>query len=90
MCYLVSFMGLVLETEGQAERCVVGLQKSISVLALVQCSHRSVQLLKAILHVLDHAVFVGEVSTYNPRHGQVVPQICALRSKSTRSQKQNE
>lgn len=76
-------MGLVLKAEGQAERCVMGLQKRISVLSLVQCGHRSVQLLKAILRVLDESVFVGEVSTYNPRYRQVVPQICALHSKST-------
>lgn len=80
MRYLVSFMGLVLKAEGQAESSVVGLEQSISILALVESSHRCVQLLKAIFHILDGSVSVGEVTAYNPRHRQVVPQIRALHS----------
>lgn len=75
---LVTLVRLVLEAEGKAEGRVVGLQQSITVLALVQPAHGVVQLLEPVLQVLLHAVPVGQEAAHDPRQRQVVPEICAL------------
>lgn len=83
-------MRLVLKAERQTKCSVVGLKQSISILALVESSHCRVELLKAIFHILEGSVSVGEVSAYNPRHRQVIPQICALHSTSARWQDEDK
>lgn len=82
--YLVSLVGVVVESEWEAEGRVVLLQQCVPVAALVQGSDGRLQLPESRLLRLLDAPPAAQVAPHHPLGGEVEAQVAALPTESSR------